>query len=116
MPAVMPIDERDDDRQRRELERYRELFEDQLAHRLLDAHRFAQIAFEHAARPIQVADRQRLIEVELLVQVRDHCRILVLAGEDQRRSRQAAAAAGRRSGSRRRTAWEPASPGAGRGS
>jgi hypothetical protein len=73
--------ERDDDRERGELERHRQLFEDQLAHRLLHPQRFAEVAAQHAFDPVQVANRQRLVQVHLLAQVRDHGRIAVLAGE-----------------------------------
>ena len=80
-----PNRERDDNRQQRELERDRQFFEDEIEHRLLDAHRFAQIALEHAAGPVQVADRKRIVQMQLLVQVRDDARIPVFARENDRR-------------------------------
>ena len=56
---------------------------DQLAHRLLHAQRLAEVAVQHAADPVQVAHRQRLVEMQLLAQVRDHGRVALLAGEDR---------------------------------
>ncbi len=40
---------------------------------------------QHAADPVGVAHRQRLVQVQLGVQVGDHGRVLLLAGEDLRR-------------------------------
>src|SRR5450755_26279 len=80
-----PDDQRDDDGEQRELERDGQLFKDELEHGFLDAHRFAEVSLEHAAGPVQIADGQRIIEVQLLVQMRDHARVPVLAREDDRR-------------------------------
>ena len=66
---------------RGELERHRELFHDELQHRLLHPQRLAEVALEHPFDPVQVADRQRIVEVHLLAQVRDDGRIAILAGE-----------------------------------
>ena len=54
-------------------------------HRLLHAQRFAEIAAQHAAQPVEITDRQRLVEVQLLAQVRDDVGIAVLAGEHDSR-------------------------------
>ncbi len=77
--------ERDHDREARELERHRQLLGDQRGHRLLHAQRLAEVALHHAAEPVEVAHRQRLVEVHLLAQVRDDARVAVLAGEHHRR-------------------------------
>jgi hypothetical protein len=69
---------------------------DQVQHRLLVAHRFAQVAVQHAGNPVGVAHRQRLVEVHLLLQVGDHLRVLVLARQDLDRHHRAAVAAARR--------------------
>ena len=78
-------DQRDDDRHQRELDRDRQLLGDQRRHRLLHAQRLAEVALQHAAEPVDVAHRQRLVEVHLLPQVRDDGRVLLLAGEHHRR-------------------------------
>jgi hypothetical protein len=52
-PAVMPISERDHDRHAGELDRDRQLLQDQLGDRLLDAHRGAEVALQHARRQYQ---------------------------------------------------------------
>ncbi len=80
-----PYGQRDDDGEESQLERDRQLLENEVEHRLLDAHRFAEVTLEHATGPVQVAHRQRVVEVELFVQVRDHARVPVFAGEDERR-------------------------------
>ena len=77
--------ERDDDRQERELERHRQLLEDELEHRLAQAHRFAQVSLYDAPYPVAVPHGQRIVEMELLVEVGHDAGIAVLAGEHQRR-------------------------------
>jgi hypothetical protein len=57
----------------------------EVEHRLLRPHRFAEVAAQHAADPVAVAHRQRIVEVQLLVQVGDDVRVALLAGEDDRR-------------------------------
>ena len=63
--------ERDRHRQHRELDRHRQLLDDQVEHRLLRPHRLAKIAAQRRRRPSAVAHRQRLVEVELFAQVGD---------------------------------------------
>jgi len=53
---------------RGELQRDRQLLQHQLEHRLLYAQRLAEVAAQHAADPVEVADRQRLVEIELRAQ------------------------------------------------
>ena len=77
--------QRDDDGDAGELERDRELFQDQVEHRLLDALRLAEVPLQHAAGPVHVTHRQRIVQVQRAAQVRDDGGIMVFAGEDQRR-------------------------------
>ena len=77
--------ERDHDRHRGELHRHRQLLRDQLAHRHLDAQRLAEIAGQHALDPVDILNRDRLIELVLLADLRDHGGIALLAGHHQRR-------------------------------
>ena len=58
---------------------------DQRAHRLLHAQRLAEVAVQHAAQPVEIANRKRLVEVQRFAQVRDHRRVALLAGEHHRR-------------------------------
>ena len=85
MPAVTPIRERDRHRHDGELERHRKLLQDQLHHRLFQPHRLAEVAGEHALDPVQVLDRDRLIEAVLAPDLLDHRRVALLARHDQRR-------------------------------
>ncbi len=85
MPSRDADHQRDQHRQRRELDRHWQLLDDQLGHRLLDAHRLAEVAAQHAGEPVAVAHRQRLVEMELGAQVSDDVRVAVLAGERDRR-------------------------------
>ena len=77
--------ERDRHRHDGELERHRQLLQDQLHHRLLQPHRLAEVAGEHALDPVQVLDRDRLIEAVLAPDLLDHRRVALLARHDQRR-------------------------------
>ena len=85
MPAGMPIRSAIAIASTRELDRHRQLLDDEVEHRLLRPHRFAEVAAQHAADPVAVAHRQRIVEVQLLVQVGDDVRVALLAGEDHRR-------------------------------
>ena len=76
---------------------------DELEHRLLVAHRLAEVAAQHAADPVGIAHRQRLVEVQLRRADRRR-----RSGPAPRRrgsspGRRAAAAAARRSASTRST-------------
>ena len=77
--------ERDHDRHRAELDRHRQFLRDQAQHRHLDAQRLAEIARQHALDPVDVLHRDRLIEVILRADLRDHGGIALLAGHHQRR-------------------------------
>src|SRR5207253_5959579 len=62
----------------------RQLLEDELEYGLLNALRLAQVAAKHAARPVEIAHRQRIVEVKLFVQMRNDGRIAVLTGKNHR--------------------------------
>jgi hypothetical protein len=82
MPGRTADRQRDHESHAAELQRHRQLLHHQLEHRLLRAHRFAEVALQHAADPVRVTYRQGFVEVQLGAQVRDHARVLLLAGED----------------------------------
>ena len=58
---------------------------DQREHRLLDPHRFAEIAGQHALDPIDVLHRQRPIEMILPANLLDDLGVALFARHDQRR-------------------------------
>ena len=98
--------QRNDDRHRSELHRHRQFFEDQLEHGLLDPHRLAEISGKNAFDPIDVLQRQRLIEPILLADLLDDLRVPLLARHDQMPGRPATIAAARRSAPTRKTVSE----------
>jgi hypothetical protein len=73
--------QRNQHRQHCQLDRHGEFLQDQFQHRLLAANRLAEIALHHTGHPVEVAHRQRLIEVHLLAKVGDDIGVLLLAGE-----------------------------------
>jgi hypothetical protein len=75
----------DQHRQHGELHRDRQLLQDQIQDRLLAADRIPEVAAQDAADPVQIPDRQRLVQVHPLAQIGDDLRILFFAGEDHRR-------------------------------
>ena len=63
--------------------RDRQLLLDQLAHRHLDPQQLAEIALQHAFDPIDVLDRDRLIELVLRTDMGDGLGVAFLAGHHQ---------------------------------
>src|SRR5207244_5743497 len=77
--------QRNHDRKRGELDRDRQLLENQRENRPLQAQRFAEIAVEDSADPVVVANGKRFVQVQLLVQIRDDVRVALFAREDHGR-------------------------------
>ncbi len=86
MPAGMPIDSAITIAIAASCERDRQLLQDQLEHRLLDAHRLAEVAREHAARSstgtAPAAARRGDTAARICAST---LRVALLAGHDQRR-------------------------------
>ena len=61
---------------------HRQFGGDQLRHRHFQAHRFTEIARQHALDPEQVLDGDGLVEMVLGADLRDHRRIIVFARHD----------------------------------
>ena len=64
----------------RELDRDRQLAENELENRDVGAQRDAEIALQHLSEPGDVLDRHRIVETILLAQKCEHLRIALLAG------------------------------------
>ena len=77
--------ERNHDGHRGELDRHRQLLQNEIEYRYVNPHRLAKIAGEHAPHPIQVLNRNWPIEMILLTDLFDHGWVALFASHDQGR-------------------------------